>query len=124
MKDELKEKLKLAGVDVESGVERFMSNEDLYWKFALRFLEDRNAQLLSEAFQNGDAADAFKAAHNLKGVCGNLSFMRLYEAVRDMTEPLRNGNLEEAKAEFPEFQENYRELTGILREYENEKEKQ
>lgn len=68
MNEKLKEQLRQAGVDVEKAVERFMGNEDLYWKFALRFLEDKNTQMLSEALEKQDVKEAFAAAHNLKGV--------------------------------------------------------
>ena len=117
MNEKLKEQLRQAGVDVEKAVERFMGNEDLYWKFALRFLEDKNTQMLSEALEKQDVKEAFAAAHNLKGVCGNLSFMYLYEIAGNMTEDLRNGCMEKAELKFPEFQKNYQELMGILEEY-------
>lgn len=117
MENGLKQKLELVGVKVDSALERFLGNEALYWKFALKFLEDKNVEMLAEAYKNQDIEAAFMSAHNLKGICGNLSFEYLYQNASDMTELLRSGNFEEAKKIFPEFRKNYQVLTEILREY-------
>ena len=45
MNKEIIEKLRRIGVDTESAIERFMGNEALYTKFALRFIDDKNSLL-------------------------------------------------------------------------------
>ena len=117
MNEKLKEKLEMTGVDVRAGIERFMGNEGLYLKFTLRFLDDLNAQKLTDTFAEGDMDAALTAAHTLKGVCGNLSFQTLFNNASEITNLLREDKAEEAKAKLPELQKNYRELTEILREY-------
>lgn len=117
MNEEIKKRLEQAGTDIAAGTERFMGNEALYWKFILKFPDDGNAGDLETALKEGDVKKAFQAVHNLKGVCGNLSFRRLYEISSRMTELLRAEKLEEARELFPEFQNCYLKLIDILREY-------
>ena len=114
MNEEIKKRLEQAGTDIAAGTERFMGNEALYWKFIMKFPDDGNAGKLETALKEGDVK---QAVHNLKGVCGNLSFRRLYEISSRMTELLRAEKLEEARELFPEFQNCYLKLIDILREY-------
>ena len=58
-------------------------------KFLGKFLDDPSfGQLRSELYA-GNRAEAFRAAHTLKGVCVNLSFTRLQQSASDLTEVLR-----------------------------------
>ena len=42
-----------------------------------------------------DVEEAFRCAHTLKGVCGNLSMDELYKLVSVQTEFFREGNIQE-----------------------------
>lgn len=117
MDDRLKEKLTDAGVDLESGLERFMGNETLYAKFAMRFTEDKNYAGLLAAMEAGDEKAAFEAAHTLKGVAGNLSFTRIYQRTSEVVEALRGGDLAEAQRKLPELCRAYEELKPVLEEW-------
>lgn len=123
MNKEIIEKLRRIGVDTESAIERFMGNEALYTKFALRFIDDKNYEELVNAVETGDGKKAFAAAHALKGICGNLSFVSLYHAASELVEPLRGGSMESARKRLPEFVRRYDELIEILREWKDEEER-
>ena len=82
------------GIDYAEGLNRFMNNEALFEKFLLKFPDDTSYQELTAALARGDCQAAFRAAHTLKGVAGNLSMKRLFEKVAAQTEQLRGGNLE------------------------------
>lgn len=58
-------------------------------KFIGKFLEDGSYQSLCDAMEAGNRAEAFRAAHTLKGVSANLSLGRLQSAVGTLTELLR-----------------------------------
>lgn len=92
MNDEKIGKLERAGVDFQTGLNRFMKNVDLYEKFLNKFPVDPCMDQIRAAFQNNDLDEAFRAAHTLTGVAGNLSFIRLHHAVFGMTEALRTGD--------------------------------
>lgn len=81
--------LKALGANTEEGLTRCMGNEDFYFRMIRMAMEDRNFGRLEETLENRDLAGAFEAAHALKGVAGNLSLTPLFEALSNITEPLR-----------------------------------
>ena len=68
---------------------KLLPNPGLIERFTARFLDDPSFHALCREFEKGNRAGAFRAAHTLKGVCANLSFTRLLEAVSQLTEVLR-----------------------------------
>lgn len=102
MEEAAKRRLEAAGIDVDDALGRFLQNEALMMKFLGRFPADTSFSRLQEAMERGDAAQAFEAAHTLKGVAGNLSLKRLYEALTPMVEELRAGDLAAAAAHMDE----------------------
>ncbi len=103
--------------DYEGTISRFMGNEGLVKKFALKFLKDGNCDLLEKSLAQEDYETAFRAAHTLKGVCMNLGFTKLAEASHDITEALRGGKkpeddqlMEEVMAEYQRTVETIRTL--------------
>lgn len=79
------------GGDYESTMERFMRNEGMYLRFLDMLFQDGNLKKLGDALQSGAMAEAFEAAHTLKGVTGNMGLTPLYTAVCRIVEPLRKG---------------------------------
>lgn len=66
-----------------------MGSEALVKRFAVKFLEDKSFEELTESLKEKDGEDAFRAAHTLKGICANLGLDRLYEIDCELTEKLR-----------------------------------
>ena len=117
MDAERKAKLIEAGIDVDGALERFMGNDVLLEKLLKKFVEDTNYDSLltcTAGACNGE--DAFKAAHTLKGVCGNLSMTTLYELFSKQTELFRSGKLGEAFAMMPEISEAYNKAAAAIKE--------
>ena len=109
-----KHQLESAGVDVDQALNRFMGNEALMLKFLLRFPSDENFSRLRQAIAHGDATTAFKAAHTLKGVTGNLSLTELYARLVPLVEDLRGGNLAAAAVRMPDLEAQYGLVTAAL----------
>lgn len=108
----IQEFYKEIGSDYEEVVKRFGA-EALVARFVIKFTGDPTFGKLEAAFAAGDQAGAFRAAHTLKGVSGNLGFGRLWQASSDLTEYLRPGNATEgAKGLFEAVREEY---TAVLR---------
>ena len=84
------EKLRAYGANVDEAIERCMNNQDFYLMLVNKSLTSNPIPQLEEAINAGDLEKAFQVAHGLKGVCGNLSLTPLYDAVVEITEPLRN----------------------------------
>lgn len=76
------------GGDYEA-VSKRLPSPRMIEKFALKFLDDPSFELLCSQIQAGNRAEAFAAAHTLKGVCANLAFSRLLSSVEALTEALR-----------------------------------
>lgn len=115
MDEKVLETLKQAGIDVDGALERFMGNTGLLKKFLLKFLDDKDYGILVKAIEDGDTDTAFKAAHTLKGVCGNLSLMGLFRLIGEQTELLRSGKLDEATAMMPKVTEEYNKMVEVIR---------
>ena len=60
------------GSDFDKVLER-MGSEALVKRFAIKFLEDKSFEELTESLKEKDGECAFRAAHTLKGVCANLA---------------------------------------------------
>ena len=86
----LKECYAALGGDYDEVMGRLRS-ERLVQKFVLKFLNDGSYQLLQDSLAGGDREEAFRAAHTIKGVCGNLAFNTLLESSDRLTEALRDG---------------------------------
>ena len=93
MSKEMKEGLISQGVDYNTALERFMGKDDLYERFLVKFLDDENFSKLGENIKAGNIGEAFKCAHTLKGLSGNLGFDNLLEEDVRIVEILRSGSL-------------------------------
>lgn len=58
-------------------------------KFVPTFLQDTSMQNLRDNLASGNTAEAYRAAHTLKGVSRDLGFTPLYEVSYQMQEALR-----------------------------------
>lgn len=116
LNDAMLAKLREAGVDVDGALERFLGNTDLFHKFLIKFLDDSNMKKLRAAMAAGNVTDAFSAAHTLKGVCGNLSLIKLQKIVSEQTELLRKKDMAGAAKMMPEILDEYNHISTIIRE--------
>lgn len=79
MSADLSMELAAYGIDYADAMERMGGNGDLYKRLAMKYLDDSNYADLVAAMDAADYDAAYKAAHSLKGVAGNLSFDKLFE---------------------------------------------
>lgn len=103
-----------SGIDFNQGLRRFSNNKEMYEGCLQKFLQDPNFDGLAAALEQKDADAAFRFAHSLKGVAGNLSLQKLYLAVTPLVEELRVGHLEQAAALFEPVRENYAQVISAL----------
>ena len=90
---------------------RFRTEERVA-RFLKMVVSDGSYQLLCDSIASGNADEAFRAAHTLKGVCGNLSITRFGESSSKLTELLREKRVinDETMSLFQKVKEDY-ELT-------------
>ena len=96
------------GIDYAEAMERFCGNESLFARIAVKYLDDPHVDALEAAMASGDAAAAEREAHSLKGVAGNLSFVRLYDLAARVTDALRANDIDSARALMPDLRESHR----------------
>lgn len=98
------------GGDLETVRGRLLTDERIE-KFAKLFLQDESMQNLEAALEAGNMAEAFRAAHTLKGVSRDLGFTALYDAACEMSDALRPDS-----DGVPAAPEQAPELLGTMRE--------
>ena len=79
------------------------------------FLQDTSMEELGKAMTAGDAEEAFRMVHALKGTCLTLGLGRLTVSASELTEILRTGRLEEARQEYPDLEGTYQEICEKIR---------
>ncbi|MGN0346977.1 MAG: Hpt domain-containing protein [Lachnospiraceae bacterium] len=112
----VKEMYDSIGADYYDVLDRFM-REDLVEHFALNFLQDRTYKELEKAIMAKDVEASFRAAHNLKGVAGNLGFSELFRVSSDLTEQLRPKPAEVDICLFQKVREQYAIVVAALTSY-------
>lgn len=116
MDAEQRQKLMELGIDMEEAAKRFLGREELVVKFLKRFQKDTHFQALQEALKQGEVEKAFKEAHDLKGVCGNLSMTSLYQYTSCQVEYLRKDMLEKARDQAEDLEKEYERVRKGLQE--------
>ena len=114
MTDKVKQELKDMGFDLDDALKRFVNNEALYEKFLVKFSSDPNYSLLVDSVKNCNKEEAFKAAHTLKGVCGNLSINRLLELVSKQVEYFRADKWDEGVAMMDTITDEYNKTVKAI----------
>lgn len=102
-----------AGLDYNDVMDR-IGNEAIIKKFAIKFLSDRSFKDLEDGIDEGDVEKAFRAAHNMKGICLNLGFTPLYEVACEITEKLRGRETEGSAQLFEKIRAEYIKLTDCI----------
>lgn len=92
--------------DYEDVYERFQM-ERIIQKYVLKFLDDPNFSLLKQGLESLDEQEAFRAGHTLKGVCANMGFSKLEKLSSQITELLREHEVEKAQMLFPDLEKEY-----------------
>ena len=117
----LKECYAALGGDYDEALGRLRS-ERLVQKFVLKFLNDGSYDLLCTSLEAGNREEAFRAAHTIKGVCGNLAFSALLASSEALTEALRDGKPAQPGEEalIAKVKEDYQRTAQAIRTFQEE----
>ena len=103
------------GMDYDQILERFVDEDRLY-KYMNKFVQEPSFARLQKSMEEGNATQAFEAAHALKGICLTLGFGNLYIPVSKLTEQLRTGQMPENDETYQEVVAEYDRVIGMIRE--------
>lgn len=118
MKDEYKSDkflaaLDAAGADVDGALNRFMGKVSLYEKFMIKFLADKSYPDMLDQLNAHNVEEAFRQAHTLKGVAGNLGINNLLAVLVPIVEKLRAGD-EPSEDQVEACKTEYEKIVGII----------
>lgn len=105
------------GLDISGALERFMNNGDLYTRFLIKFLSDKNMPALKETLTSGNFEDALHYAHTLKGVTGNLGLTTLYMPLSSLVTCFRENRLDDIKDQINSIYLSYVEICSVIEKY-------
>ena len=114
MEQSRKVQLMESGIDIDKALIRFLYNEEMYGKFLVKFLEDKNFEILRESIFKNDLESAFIAAHTLKGVAANLEFTGILEYLTPMVEILRKNKMDGTKELMEQMEKNYDKVYAAI----------
>ena len=80
------------GGNYEEVVSRLRTDERII-RFLQKVVDDGSYKLLIDSIATNNVDEAFRAAHTLKGVCGNLSITKLGETSSALCEYLRENRV-------------------------------
>lgn len=121
MDEKFRRQLEESGADVEATLKRFMGNDAIYLKFLGKFPNDPNYANLGSNMESENFEEAYKCAHALKGVVGNLGLTPIFDNVSVLVEELRNKTNAEVDAaaadgEWQKVKTVYEQFIGIINE--------
>ncbi len=121
MDEKFRRQLEENGADVEATLKRFMGNDAIYLKFLGKFPGDQNYANLGANMESGNYEEAYKCAHALKGVVGNLGLTPIFDHVSVLVEELRNkanADVDAARAgeEWQKVKEVYEKFISVINE--------
>ncbi|WP_172136558.1 Hpt domain-containing protein [Adlercreutzia sp. ZJ473] len=114
MTADLASKLAPFGIDYADAIDRYDGNAALYERLAVKYLSDTRFTSLVAALEVDDFDEAYRQAHTLKGVAGNLSLSDLYHTAAFISDALKNGEPELAKSRLPQLEQAHRQATKGL----------
>ena len=104
-------------INIEDALGRIGGNMDLYKRLLGRFLDGNYLEPLNNALSGGDKEEAARLAHTLKGVCANLSLVKLRTLTTEVEQLIKDNkdcssHLEELKRAYDTTAEKIAEITG------------
>ena len=113
----VKECYSAMGADYDDVMARLRKDERVQ-KFLLKVLDDKSYDLLLSSVEEKNIAEAFRAAHTLKGVCQNLSLTKLYKSASVLSDVLRDREDygEDIEPALEQVKQDYNEMIGYIRE--------
>lgn len=102
------------GADINTAIDRFMGDEELYETCIKIFVADSNFIGLKKSIDAQNYTEAFEHAHALKGVSANLSLTPLYDKICVVVEALRADQYDYLDAQFCDIETSLNDLKNIL----------
>ena len=118
MNSALLNELKAIGCPVDNTLENtFMGNEAFFEKMLKKFGTNHALETLEAGIVSGSVSNCFDAAHELKGMYGNLGLGPLFTLCSDIVETTRRGSLDGVAARFEELKKEHLRVLDVIARY-------
>lgn len=118
MIEDVMNKLKDIGVNIDSVMDLLGSNTGLYERLLTKFINTNpNYKGVIDSFENNDLEAAASYVHTLKSVAGNLGFSKLSQLSADILTRLRAGETSGFEDDIASLKEEYNKIKDILSVY-------
>ncbi|MCH5184526.1 MAG: Hpt domain-containing protein [Oscillospiraceae bacterium] len=118
MIDDVMNKLKDIGVDVDNTMELLGSNTALYEKLLTKFINTNpNYQGIIDSFAENNIENAISYSHTLKSVAGNLGFTKMSQISTTILTRLRAGETTGFEDDLAALTEEYNKIKSVLSVY-------
>ena len=107
------------GIDYADALDRVDGDGDFYKTLAMKYLENDNYNNLVSAMDVKDFDEAYKAAHALKGISGNLSFNDLFTSSAEVSDALFQGEYQAAEKLLPQVTADNKKVLEGLEKWQN-----
>ncbi len=108
-------KMKEAGIDTDSVINRLGGNIKLYMSICLKFINDPTYQCIMQAVSKNNLPEAGMHIHTLKGVAANLGFVKLQSLCVKLLEELKNNKDSDFHKDICLLKKEYCSLISILK---------
>lgn len=76
-------------IDIGEALKRVLGHKDMYKRWLETFFDPQTMEVVHDAFNRKDYADAHKTVHKLKGTAANLSVNRVAEQARVLDDMIK-----------------------------------
>jgi len=106
----------LPGIDIQGGLQRMGDNKVLYRSLLIRFNEHYGdaARRIRNFLNEGETELARQLSHTIKGISGNLSINKVYQAAIALEAQLRDGDVKNAWPFMEQFETALEQVTEAL----------
>jgi len=101
-------------INVDDALKRIGGNMGLYKKLLGRFLESNHFDALDSAIATGNMEEASHMAHTIKGVCSNLSLVKITAISTELEQCIKAG--QDPGACFDELKQAYTTTIDMVKE--------
>lgn len=109
-------KLTAADIDYDDAVRRCAGDAELYENLLRLMLDDTHMAQARAALEAGDYDTLYSHCHELKGMCGTVSFVKVYELSSEVVALYRASDFDAIPAVFDKMESAYQVAIAATRE--------
>lgn len=102
-------------IDIDTALERFGGNDELYLKYFRAFPQDEIFNKFMDSFKVDKLWQSQNILITFIAIVGNLGLTNLYEDSRDLLRKIKNGNASDAVNAIEKFAKTYSEITSFIK---------